>query len=225
MPTVRCPGCGRAIAVAAEEFGLMFQCARCNTRFRCAAPSEEPAEPPPNRWALPLVAGLVTLTFAAVLLAVVFFVVAGSQRPPTGPVAARNKTADSPAAPSRPRRTEEPDDPPPLPVFPSRKLLETAATLDSLHDKRVIVVGTVKSLGVTKLYQRTFWDVPEDLGFASLSDDPMADQSQTICVFRRGVPEGLEVGATCRIEGTFRGVIPTSGVPMLINSELAADSQ
>ena len=67
--------------------------------------------------------------------------------------------------------------------------------------------------------------MPEGLGTASLSDDPHEDRAQVVCVFRGGRPASLAVGTPCHIEGTFRGVIATSGVPLLVDCELAAEGR
>jgi hypothetical protein len=76
-------------------------------------------------------------------------------------------------------------------------------------------------LRTTGLSHRLFWEVPEGLGAVGLSDGPKEDRVQVQCVFQGGWPASLTVGASCRIEGTFRGVIATAGVPLLVDCELA----
>jgi hypothetical protein len=83
-----------------------------------------------------------------------------------------------------------------------------------------VVVGPVTKLDTTHFAERIAWQVPEQLGCAYLSDDPDQDQPQVICIFRGGRPISLRVGTPCRIEGTYRNVLATSGVPLLIDSDL-----
>jgi hypothetical protein len=140
-----------------------------------------------------------------------------------GRLAPAGSPAETPRSEVPPGPAERPA---PLPVFASRRLAEAAGGLErSLLGKRVVVAGRVKRLGTTGLAQRLFKDVPEGLGFASLSDDPREDQAQVVCVFRGGCPAALAEGVPCRIEGTFRGVSPTSGVPLLTECDLAGEGR
>ena len=87
--------------------------------------------------------------------------------------------------------------------------------------KRIIVMGVVVHLAVSGYSHRLFWEIPEGLAIASLSDDPDAARPQVACVFSGGLPEGIKVGKVCQIEGTYREVMPTSGVPLLVNCKKA----
>jgi hypothetical protein len=102
-------------------------------------------------------------------------------------------------------------------------LLEQPADLDCYLDRRVVVTGKVTGLSTSGYYHKTFWDVAEGRGIASLGDDTVEDRPLTICVFRGGQPAWLKVGGACRIEGMFRGPISTARVPLLVDCVLVTE--
>jgi hypothetical protein len=161
---------------------------------------------------LGLLAFGIVFTFAAVVL--IIAVVASRPSPESPPTTA---PLLPPPRPQPPPPTAAP------PVFSCRKLFETADSLERYRGQRVVVVGPVAKLDTTSFTARISWKVPEGLGCAYLNDDPQQDQPQTICVFQGGRPASLRVGAPCRIEGTYRGPLAVSGVPLLIECQLATE--
>jgi hypothetical protein len=159
---------------------------------------------------LGLLAFGIVFSFAAVILIIALVLSRASPESPptTAPLPPRTKPPPPTAAP---------------PVFTCRKLFETADSLDRYRGQRVVVVGPVTKLDTTSFTARISWKVPEGLGCAYLNDDPLQDQPQTICVFQGARPASLRVGAPCRIEGTYRGPLAVSGVPLLIECQLATE--
>jgi hypothetical protein len=59
------------------------------------------------------------------------------------------------------------------------------------------------------------------LGVVGLGEG--GDRPDVSCVFSGGLPVELEAGQSVRIIGTVRGLIPTAGVPLMVDCELADD--
>jgi hypothetical protein len=107
------------------------------------------------------------------------------------------------------------------PVFSCAEVRRSPEGLGRWRGKRVIVTGKAGTPTTTGLNHRLFWDVPEGVGTVGLREDLNRDQADVACVFRGACPAALEAGKACRIEGTYRGVVATSGVPLLVDCEVA----
>jgi hypothetical protein len=156
------------------------------------------------------------IVFSLAAVVVVIALVASESAPEPPPT-----TAAPPPPPPRSKPTPPPPTAAPA-VFTSRKLFESVDSMEPYRGKRLVVVGPVTKLDTTSLTARISWQVPEGLRCAYLSDDPERDQPQVICVFQAGRRALLGVGALHHIEGTYRGPLSTSGVPLLIECQVVA---
>ncbi len=84
--------------------------------------------------------------------------------------------------------------------------------------KRIVATGIIAYTATTGYNHRTFWEVPEGLAILSLGSD--GDHPHTTCVLSGGLPSMAEIGKSVQIEGTYRGLIATSGVPLMVDCEV-----
>ncbi len=81
-----------------------------------------------------------------------------------------------------------------------------------------LVAGTVTGVNTTGFAERVYWDVPSGLTYAYVEQDG----ERIVCVFRGGLPAGVQPGSKCRLEGRERGRLPTSGLHIVVDCRFAA---
>lgn len=79
---------------------------------------------------------------------------------------------------------------------------------------RVRLTGLVRLLRAARESDRLFGDITIGHGIVGFGEDG-EDALQAVCVFTLGVPDQLEVGSQVTLEGVYRGLKPTSRVPIL----------
>ncbi len=109
--------------------------------------------------------------------------------------------------------------PPLLSVFSARKISqEKGSSMKVYVGKRIVATGVITYIATTGYSHHTFWEVPEGLAILSLGND--GDHPHTTCVLSGGLPSRAEIGKSVQVEGTYRGLIATSGVPLMVDCEV-----
>ncbi len=228
----RCQTCGSPIEVpVSQSSDVLWEESLQAPPVRAPAEPTQPDVEEPAPAPLPArgTARTGLLAFAVVfgvaaLAAVVLLLVSRTLRRPDATTAPQPREAaaadpgrEAAAAKAAPAQAE----PAAPPVFSCRQVRQATDEMERWRGQRVVVTGRLGRRSTTGLTQKKFWDVAEGLGSAGLSDDPGQDQADVVCVFQGLCPAALREGEPARIEGTYRGVIAASGVPLLVDCEMA----